>query len=356
MRPNCCKYRTSARFWYSITVFFTVLVIVMIVSSLIPSKPVKKVKVERKRVVYNDAYCRGVTPPPRKEIKSERGMKVRGHKHINMYNITEGALKIEQWPRQRMCVPYKTTEGITPIFIYDPNSDIHISYNLHEHGHWEGEDVLTVAVLIKQDPNMVFLDLGCNIGIYTIQVAKIGRKVLAVDANAENLRLLSKSLTYGGIEDNVTLLLNAISDVHETIQLNKDYINIGGYFASSARDSHTLNKGVVPHTVSAITLEDLVPIITGPPVFIKIDIEGFEWRAFRGGEIFLKEVNIKYILMEWLSFTDEKFAGEKANALDVIAILKKFEFSPFEVNKELDKPLNYENYKKWPTNILLVRK
>ena len=54
------------------------------------------------------------------------------------------------------------------------------------------------------------LDAGSNIGMYTLMVAAMGRKVIAVDAMADNLAYIRRSSELANNEHLVTLVHNAI--------------------------------------------------------------------------------------------------------------------------------------------------
>ena len=70
--------------------------------------------------------------------------------------------------------------------------------------------------MLRDQPDLLFLDIGCNIGTYTIAMAHLGRTVVAVDALIDNLQLLNKSLLLGNFQKYVTLNWNAVSDTHTT--------------------------------------------------------------------------------------------------------------------------------------------
>ena len=56
----------------------------------------------------------------------------------------------------------------------------------------------------------LFADLGANIGMYTVTVANLGRKVVAVDAGLQNLAYIDQSLHLNSNRENVTLINNAV--------------------------------------------------------------------------------------------------------------------------------------------------
>lgn len=77
---------------------------------------------------------------------------------------------------------------------------------------WEPSIVSQMETLFDIDPSLGLIDLGCNVGVYTITAAMRGRKVVSVDVNIENLKRVRKSLLENNAADRVTLLFNGISD------------------------------------------------------------------------------------------------------------------------------------------------
>nr|KAG5711153.1 hypothetical protein BaRGS_004797 [Batillaria attramentaria] len=54
--------------------------------------------------------------------------------------------------------------------------------------------------------------------------------------------------------------------------------------------------------VQTILMNDLVPFVPTPRVFLKMDIERFEWIALHRADRFFAEVDVPYILMEWMHY------------------------------------------------------
>ena len=112
-----------------------------------------------------------------------------------------------------------------------------------------------IEQLFKADPQLNFLDFGCNLGVYTLSAAKMGRKVVAVDANVNNLKRLRLSLMENGLTDKVTLLLNAIHQVYKTYLLKHDPSNIGGGYVYEVAEG-------TPNGVKSVTFDDILKVIT----------------------------------------------------------------------------------------------
>lgn len=80
---------------------------------------------------------------------------------------------------------------------YCPAHDA-VSATIVSHGIWEPrETILTLMVCDNEAPGMV-VDLGAQIGWFSLLAASCGRDVLAIDADAENLRVLKESATANG--------------------------------------------------------------------------------------------------------------------------------------------------------------
>lgn len=117
-----------------------------------------------------------------------------------------------------------------------------------------------------------FLDIGANIGLYTLPLAKQAGpagKVVAIDANRLMARRLAWNATASGI-DNIAIFPCAVSD-HEgmgSLSLRKN--NIAS--AALADDS---DGGIVIRTLPSILAEAGTTRIDG----LKIDVEGHEDRV-----------------------------------------------------------------------------
>ena len=65
---------------------------------------------------------------------------------------------------------------------------------IERQGAWERETVNNVVRAMEAHPGAVFLDIGANIGMYTLVIAAMRRRVIAVDADPTNLAYIKHSL------------------------------------------------------------------------------------------------------------------------------------------------------------------
>ena len=101
-------------------------------------------------------------------------------------------------------------ELTTTICIKPLDRDIHVSGNIEREGAWEKEIVNNVIRAMQSYPGAVFLDMGSNIGMYTVVIAAMKRSVIAVDADPINLAYIRKSLEIENTTDYVETIYNSI--------------------------------------------------------------------------------------------------------------------------------------------------
>ena len=262
------------------------------------------------------------------------------HPVLNNKNTTT---KIET---AKQCVVLKTPRGKTPICIHPPQTDVHVSASLKRGGQWEGPLVANLAKFIKAKSGTVFLDIGCNIGAYTVSMAHLGIKVTAIDPMLENLELLSKSLVLGNLLDNVTLIWNAASNAHKLVKFRADQRNIGGTRIVDVNASTAMNDR--SYVASTIMIDDLIPLFKGKRVAIKLDVEESEYNALLGGSRFLNETDVTIIQIEYLFHKTGK-DGPK-----IFSYLASKGFSPY---RDLGKRSSLKSTKMrlWPNDLYYMK-
>ena len=88
--------------------------------------------------------------------------------------------------------------------------DNDVSGSIEREGAWEKEIVNNVIRAMESHPGAVFLDIGANIGMYTVVIAAMRRRVIAVDADPINLAYIRKSLEIENTTDYVEIIYNSI--------------------------------------------------------------------------------------------------------------------------------------------------
>lgn len=114
------------------------------------------------------------------------------------------------------------------------------------------------------------LDIGANIGIYTLLAAKRGANVFAIEPDPINAAALRHHLAINKLDHRVTVLEIAASDTDKKLTLHRNAKNCGASSVYGDGESFT---------VSAVPIDSLEL----PPIDIcKMDIEGAEIIALNG--------------------------------------------------------------------------
>lgn len=134
---------------------------------------------------------------------------------------------------------------------------------------YEKEEIEAFCALVR--PGCTVLDVGANVGLYTLLAAKRGAHVFAIEADPVNAAMLRHHVRLNEFENRVTILEMAATDAEETLPLYRNPQNEG--------ESNIISRGELSGTVAGRTLDSL----NLPPVDIcKMDIEGAEFVALMG--------------------------------------------------------------------------
>lgn len=138
----------------------------------------------------------------------------------------------------------------------------------------------------------IFLDIGANIGAFSLPLASFGWKGYAIEASTVNANLLQKSIEANNFD--IQLVRKAIWNKTGKIR----FVQNGPQ--GFVEDDVHLNEDY--EVIDAICLDDfqIIPELSNIKSidFIKMDIEGSEVSALRGMHNFLEHVNYPPIYLE----------------------------------------------------------
>ncbi len=127
-------------------------------------------------------------------------------------------------------------------------------------------------------PGMTVVDIGANIGIYTLLFARWvgpGGRVLAFEPDPDNFALLQKNIRQNGY-GNVTVYPFAVSNRIGTSKLFVSNINRGDNRLRPFRDQDTILE------IKITTLDAVTADVSGPVDLVKMDIQGGEYEVLEG--------------------------------------------------------------------------
>ena len=114
-------------------------------------------------------------------------------------------------------------------------------------------------------------------GQYSLFAAKMGRKVLSVEPFHDNIIRIHKAVVKEGLENNIVLIQNAISNKRNEIKrLSAVANNIGGQTLLKDKNVTFTRNIDDKHLVETILLDDLIRYLPkiNEIAIVKIDIEG----------------------------------------------------------------------------------
>lgn len=154
-------------------------------------------------------------------------------------------------------------------------------------GLMEFEDMAFVLHLLREDDG--FLDVGANVGVYSILAASRGARVLAIEP---------VPATFEQLLDNVHL--NRFE-----AQIDARNIGVGSepgelcFSTQSGPTNHVLVPGEACENAVTVAVSALDAVAAGwSPTLIKIDVEGFEANVIRGAARLLSQLSLHAVLIE----------------------------------------------------------
>ena len=144
-------------------------------------------------------------------------------------------------------------------------------------------------------PGDLFVDVGANIGIYTVFALDLGAEVISVEPTA-NADRVHEQLRLNGYS--ATVLQQAITDVRGTVRMTT---GLDSY-------NHLLLDEPGGVEVPATTLDEVLGDRTAAGV--KIDVEGAERLVLQGARRALAEGRIRLLRLEWAPGCAAETLGE----------------------------------------------
>jgi FkbM family methyltransferase len=149
----------------------------------------------------------------------------------------------------------------------------------------------------------VLIDVGANVGMYTIWAAKTrGAHVYAFEPESQNYGALYKNIVLNKLSKQVIAYCIALSDECAYSLLHLSEFQLGGAchsfgenidFNLQPRESET-TQGCISTTLDQIVASGAVPL----PDHIKIDVDGLEHKVLAGAKSVLADKRVQSVLIE----------------------------------------------------------
>lgn len=182
----------------------------------------------------------------------------------------------------------------------------------------------------------IFLDVGANIGTYTIMMTGHGLKSFAFEPVYSNHKALTINILLNNFEDKATAFNFGLSDESTTASFAFDPLNTGASHISTVpAETPEAAQRSIPIEIKLLRLDDVMGKMNLDPkskVLMKVDVEGMECQVLKGAKNFIKTFPEIMLVMESIHSGEKKlkeilnemaiFEYHKIDDLNMCAIKK----------------------------------
>jgi FkbM family methyltransferase len=205
-------------------------------------------------------------------------------------------MKISEYEKLQPTVSLLVNE--TKLKFYVPNSFVL----------WRAETLMTkepttIEWLDSMNAGEELLDIGANVGGYTIYASKVrGVRVNAIEPEAQNFNILCQNIRFNQVQDLVQCWPIGLTDVTKFEKLYISDTRAGGSCHSVGEQvdfklqpkKFPFNQGCFSTTVDKLVEDGVIP----PPDHIKLDVDGLEHKVIAGALQTLKSHPVKSLSIE----------------------------------------------------------
>jgi len=148
------------------------------------------------------------------------------------------------------------------------------------------------------------VDVGGNVGYFTVYAAKMGCRVISAEPLSENLQFLTESLKLNQIESLVTIKQLAVGAKKGSAKMVQDCVDTGFSLILEG------DEATIP-----VQVDTLQSIVNEDVLLLKIDTEGYEDEVFGGMGDLLNHYKIEYIVCEFKFSRDIEAKVKTINSL-----------------------------------------
>lgn len=178
----------------------------------------------------------------------------------------------------------------------------------------------------QEKENLIFWDIGANIGLYSIYNSLKHPKstIIAFEPSSSNLRVLTRNISINNLEKNIKVVPIPLTNKKNIFQeMNEGQFVEGGALNSFGEKfdfegkefKPTMKYNLLGTTINYFLENSILDI----PDYIKIDVDGIEHLILEGGDKFLNNKKVKSLSIE----INESFKEQYDKVLN---LMNKYEF------------------------------
>ena len=178
----------------------------------------------------------------------------------------------------------------------------------------------------KEKKNLIFWDIGANIGLYSIynSLKHPQSTTIAFEPSSSNLRVLTRNISINNLEKNIKVVPIPLTNKENIFQEMKEGHFIEGGALNSFGEKFDFEgkefKPTMKYNLLGTTMNYFIEnSILDIPDYIKIDVDGIEHLILEGGDKFLNDKKVKSMSIE----INENFKEQYDKVLN---LMNKYEF------------------------------
>lgn len=233
------------------------------------------------------------------------------------------------------CPSYETKRRVETIFSKEP------------------ETIKLIDTFKKKNKDLVFFDVGANIGLYSIYSAKLIDKirVYSFEPSFKNLSILSRNIIINKLSEKVFIMPFSlikkeqiknivVSKLHESYEQEGSAINyfkkVNNYFVDNDKKLSSYNS--IGINLDYLIEEKILPI----PDILKIDTDGYELEVISGSQNLLKNCKNLSVQIELNEKNKQEFE-EIYNCFikNGFVFINKSRNEEYHLNQKFEKVYNY---------------
>ena len=253
-------------------------------------------------------------------------------------------------PANVSCLKTKPLANLIRTTVCVHSTTDYVSQNIMANKIWEEDRLTNLFRVLLREPTFSFIDVGANLGVYTMFAAALGRSVVAIECFRPNIIRIVKAIQLENAQDRVVLIGNAIfSATGQYVKLESIPSNIGSQAVLG--NLSIAHPSTDPFIAKTIRFDDILPILKQRQVkgaMMKVDIEGSEHILCETGHQVFEQFNISVVQMEWQYVQRFRVRGE--------IVLKFFEEHRYIPTLDMCQRLNpMEAFQRWPFDVYWMK-
>lgn len=146
--------------------------------------------------------------------------------------------------------------------------------------------------------DIYILDLGANIGWYSLFLGKFGYNLIAFEPSTKNYQIFKKSYCLNQ-DTNITIINKGINIENKNCTLYHPLSNIGNAYLI-CDEQKLIKTNYYEEKIKLTKLSNYIPFLSNKHLaIIKIDVEGSEGIAFESGIDLIKKYHVPFIHLEF---------------------------------------------------------